>query len=539
MLKIDFSVISNYNELKESIFFEITNFINEKLNSNEQRQQKIDFLNQGTNSKDFLLNQVISLIKNYYSFIIKSKVNSKKTSYLTSDDLETLYEFSYQSRINWFINPVTSLIEYRLIKKRKRQLSLKSSGSYYTPTELCTFMAKTSINTISLHKEDLITEFFNSINHELCEMEINNIILFLKKIIPIKLIDISVGSGRFLRASLPFLIVYLKKIKNIVLSEIKKKLIGIENEKNSFLFSELMKKIDIEIPFLSRNLDESENSSKIINFLIKNCIFGIDIDEKAVELSKILLKIRIIEILGKNNQNISSEIKILHRNSIISVKKTTMDQPFIRNLKKLNGIIWERDFPEVFSYIDKFDKKNDDRQGFDLVIGNPPWEILKPNDREFFRNYIPDFQKQSRKEQDTLKKQILKKYPKIRHHYDEYINNITSMIKFIKINKLFAYQGSIINGRMETGDPQLFKFLLEIAFQITAKNGIISYLIQHNFLGSKGNSGLRKLFLDNGKFDGIWEFYNKIDEKIFFPNVDLKQRFIIIKYLKKNQVSKI
>src|SRR5207244_13251544 len=41
---------------------------------------------------------------------------------------------------------------------------------------------------------------------------------------------------------------------------------------------------------------------------------------------------------------------------------------------------WELEFPDVFAVAGS---------GFDALLGNPPWEIQKPNSREFFSNIDP------------------------------------------------------------------------------------------------------------------------------------------------------
>ncbi|MBK7758731.1 MAG: hypothetical protein IPI35_20505 [Deltaproteobacteria bacterium] len=47
---------------------------------------------------------------------------------------------------------------------------------------------------------------------------------------------------------------------------------------------------------------------------------------------------------------------------------------------RLRFFHWKLEFPDVFTELGA---------GFDAVVGNPPWEIQKPNSKEFFSNHDP------------------------------------------------------------------------------------------------------------------------------------------------------
>ena len=55
---------------------------------------------------------------------------------------------------------------------------------------------------------------------------------------------------------------------------------------------------------------------------------------------------------------------------------------------------WELEFPDVFA---------NERGGFDAIVGNPPWEIQKPNSKEFFSNVDPLYRTYGK--QEALEKQ--------------------------------------------------------------------------------------------------------------------------------------
>jgi len=48
--------------------------------------------------------------------------------------------------------------------------------------------------------------------------------------------------------------------------------------------------------------------------------------------------------------------------------------------QRLRCFHWELEFPDVFTA---------QHRGFDAILGNPPWEIQKPNSKEFFSNHDP------------------------------------------------------------------------------------------------------------------------------------------------------
>jgi len=132
-------------------------------------------------------------------------------------------------------------------------------------------------------------------------------------------------------------------------------------------------------------------TSKLRRELLKNCIFGVDIDNQAVEVAITSLSLKALE--GTRHDELYAEVDLFHETvlpklednikcgnsligmdifdtqptGILSKKKGTQKETLgFKNdnpeIKKLNPFDWERSFPAVF--------KNG---GFDCVIGNPPY----------------------------------------------------------------------------------------------------------------------------------------------------------------------
>ena len=96
-------------------------------------------------------------------------------------------------------------------------------------------------------------------------------------------------------------------------------------------------------------------------------IHGVDLSPQAVEITQLALWIRSAR-KGRRLDDLTHNI-ICH-NSLVGDK--TVDE---------RAMNWKEEFPNIFV------RKN---PGFDAVIGNPPWERMKLQEREFFAFSAPE-----------------------------------------------------------------------------------------------------------------------------------------------------
>ena len=84
---------------------------------------------------------------------------------------------------------------------------------------------------------------------------------------------------------------------------------------------------------------------------------------------------------------------------------------------------WELEFPDVFTAT---------QQGFDAVLGNPPWEIQKPSSKEFFSNHDPLYRAYGK--QEALAKQIeyFHADPQLEHDWIAYVGGLKAMSNWVK-----------------------------------------------------------------------------------------------------------
>ncbi len=175
--------------------------------------------------------------------------------------------------------------------------------------------------------------------------------------------------------------------------------------------------------------------------------------------------------------------------------------------KRRNFFHWELEMRDAFT---------DTRSGFDVIVGNPPWDRIEPNDNELFTPYYPAFKSLSTK---TKKKEIidiLLQNNEIKSVYDAYKKSFSEKTNFYTTANAYQIQG--------IGYRELSKLILERAFQLLAKNGTISMVLPSQILSSTGSVDIRKEILFNKDIQQLYVFENK--KKIF--DIDSRYRFMLL-----------
>lgn len=128
--------------------------------------------------------------------------------------------------------------------------------------------------------------------------------------------------------------------------------------------------------------------------ILKNNIYGVDLDTLAVEVTKLSLLLKVLEDQNKDQleaqqklfheralPNLSSNIK--NGNSLIESDIMVQQELSLEELKEIKPFDWQEEYPEIFA-----------DGGFDVVIGNPPYvrqELIKeqkPYYKEHYSTYV-------------------------------------------------------------------------------------------------------------------------------------------------------
>lgn len=152
------------------------------------------------------------------------------------------------------------------------------------------------------------------------------------------------------------------------------------------------------------------------------------------------------------------------------------------------------------------ERVSNERKGFDVIVGNPPWDKVRPNKNEFFENLVPGYKKKPAGE----KKDIRDQYG---DEFKSYEKNLVEKRAFYKKR----------GGRGENTDFDLYRIVLDRVVEILAPNGVLSMVMPSAITNSRGAAELRKYFLTKNILS-LFIFENK--ERIF--DIHAQTRFALL-----------
>ena len=192
----------------------------------------------------------------------------------------------------------------------------------------------------------------------------------------------------------------------------------------------------------------------------------------------------------------------------------------VTDMEALEPFHWGYEFSEIFS------KKD----GFDAIITNPPWEIFKPNSKEFFLDYSETVsrKKMTIKEFEKEQKKILQDGT-IQEAWIDYLSRFPHVSAYYRGATQYKNQISMVNGKKAGSDINLYKLFTEQCFNLLKKGGYCGIVIPSGIYTDLGTKQLREMLFSENKITGLFGFENR---KQIFEGVDSRFKFVVLSFEK-------
>ncbi len=277
---------------------------------------------------------------------------------IISEIIDDLYKISFRKFTSDILgNTYESYLGHELViqkenlKLEQNETLKKSEGIYYTPKFIVNYILNYTLGLILNSNYEKVEKLIKAGEFEKGLNE-------FYRIKSIKILDPSCGSGSFLISAYNLIFSFYEKLNNLIQE------INIKLKKSS-------KNKNIEIFFKQLNpITNFENT------ILEDNLFGVDIDPQAVEITSVNLILRFL----KRNEKLPLilEENIRRGNSIVGGKNKELLKNFGDDLVNYIPFDYNLEFSDIMS-----------DSGFDLIIGNPPYLLIQPQDNpDYYLNYI-------------------------------------------------------------------------------------------------------------------------------------------------------
>lgn len=181
---------------------------------------------------------------------------------------------------------------------------------------------------------------------------------------------------------------------------------------------------------------------------------------------------------------------------------------------------WELEFPEVFVDVE--------RPGFDAVLGNPPWDKIKPDRKEFYSRYDILIRAYVGGELDRRIRELHAAHPGLEEEFRAYEARVKTLAACLKKGGDYRFHDWEVDGRATGGDPDAFKFFVERAWRLVRLGGRVGFVVPSAIYNNEGCTGLRHLLLEHAQVERFYAFENR---RKVFP-IDSRYKFVSLVFRK-------
>jgi hypothetical protein len=174
--------------------------------------------------------------------------------------------------------------------------------------------------------------------------------------------------------------------------------------------------------------------------------------------------------------------------------------------QKVGFFHWWLEFPEVFA-----------QGGFDVVLGNPPWEVVQAGEEEFFAQKDPEIARASGARRKRLIQELPQRNPRLYEEWLEYVRDLRGFNAFVRESGRFPLSAR--------GKINLYPLFSELARTLTRPGGRAGVVVPTGIATDDTNKFFFAEVAGRGELAALYDFENR---KTFFPSVHGSFKFCLL-----------
>ncbi|OYR38633.1 Eco57I restriction-modification methylase domain-containing protein [Halorubrum sp. Hd13] len=165
--------------------------------------------------------------------------------------------------------------------------------------------------------------------------------------------------------------------------------------------------------------------------------------------------------------------------------------------------------------------------GFDIVIGNPPWEELKPYRDDFFIKHDTAFRSYTPEQRDERMEELLEN-EEVAQGWQEFQHSIEQRAQYINESDEYRLQSPSVANQQVARTNDLSLLFFERIYSIVRDGGYVSQILPGPIFNAAAGKDLRVHALENSEVKHIIGFenhgiFNAIDNRYNFGIITFQQ----------------
>jgi len=219
-----------------------------------------------------------------------------------------------------------------------------------------------------------------------------------------------------------------------------------------------------------------------------------------------------------------------HRQNALSLLReyrTDLDEEIFDDFRQIVDGVTEDDLESYtpFHWVLEFAEVYADG-GFDVIVGNPPWDRLTPGRDEYFARYDEEFPSLLPDEKETRQSELLED-DEIADGWEKYQHEIEVVTEYFHSSTEYTMQTPKIGGQTQGTENDLSALFLERIFQLAKSDGYVAQVLPGAIFNGASTKDLRTHLLDETTIQSLVTFENR---GIIFPEIHNQYNFGVVTF---------